>query len=197
MGERNRLHGIYEKALKQTGHQLTGKESYKKLQSQWNKYRKQYKTQYGTSAPSVYETARYYGEDIPTIDFGRDYIVNFINRVDTIYRDTLSYIDNNKEGTHDSGKLASIASYRTADLSERYITIKDTIRELVNTYGTDVVAQAIADNVELDYTIAVTLVPPSDVFFEFDETISQLLAITNQLSARAEELATEAEENMW
>lgn len=199
MGERNRLHGIYEKALQQTGHQLTGKESYSKLQSMWKDYRQDYKAQYGTTAPTVYEASKnsYAGEDIPTIDFGRDYIINFINRVDTIYRDTLSYIDNNKEGTHASGKLASIASYKTGELAERYIAIKDTIREMVNDYGTDIVAQAIADNVELDYTIAVTLLPPSDVFFEFDETISQLLAITNQLNARAEQLAIEAEENMW
>lgn len=197
MAERYRLYDTYENALKQTGHWLTGKESFKELQALWKKYRKHYKVQFGTSAPSVYAVARTYTEDIPTIDFGRDYIANFIDRVDTIYTDTLAYIDNNKEGTHDSGKLASIASYKTAELSERYIRIKDIIRELVNTYGTDIVAQAIADNVELDYTIAISLVPPSDVFFEFDETISQLLGITNQLNARAEQLAIEAEENMW
>ena len=197
MQDTNKLHGIYVKALSQTGHKLTGKESAKQLQNKWQKYRADYAKRYHTAAPSLYETARYYQSDIPTIDFARDYVVNFINKVDTVYRDTLSFIDTNKEGTHDTGKLASISSYHISELAERYQEIKDIIRNLVSTYGMDVVAQAIADNVEIDYTIAVTLLPPSDVFFEFDETISQLLGITSQLSVRAAELQEQAEREMW
>ena len=189
---------IYIDALTQLGYDLSGKESYKKLKSIWQDYRKDYKSKYGENAPSVYQTAgiaRNY--DVPTLDFGSDYIFNFLRHVEQVYTDTITYIDGNKEGKHEEGKLASIASFRLDELSDRYFEIVRTVREMVQEFGTEVVAQAIADNVELDYTIAVSLLPPSDIYFEFDETISQLLAITNQLNRRAEELAEEMESEYY
>lgn len=188
----------YEEALRLTGHKLSGTETPDQLKAQWAKYRRDYKSKYGESAPSIYKMQQYANNGIPTLDLGRDYIFNFLTRIDEIYRDTIAYIDNNKEGTHESGKLASIGEYRlyNGEIIERKLRIEEIVRDLVNQYGSEIVAQAIADNVELDYTIAISLVPPSDIFFEMDETISQLLALSSQMAARAEELAIE-EENKY
>lgn len=189
----------YRDVLTLTGHKLTGKETEQQLKSLWKDYRTDYKAKYGESAPSIYKMQQYANTEIPTLDFGRDYILNFLNKVDEIYRDTVAYIDANKEGTHESGKLASIGEYTlySGELIERKLRIEEIVRDLVNEYGSEVVAQAIADNVELDYTIAISLVPPSDIFFEMDETISQLLALTTQMEARAEELAIEQENEYY
>ena len=195
MQERNRLHGIYAKALTQAGYNLTGRERHKTLQKYWQSFRQEYKEQYGTKAPTVYQYAREYDQSTaPTIDFGREYIQDFINRVDRVYRDTLSYIDNNKEGSHDSGKLASIASYKIDRLAHSYQAIIDEIRVYVDSgVPLEIIAQAIADNVELDYTIAIALQPPSDVVFLFDETLEQLKGIWSQINSRLEDLAIQEE----
>lgn len=126
-------------------------------------------------------------DNIPTIEFGREYVENFLTQVDRVYQDTLAYIDNNKKGTHDSGKLASIAEYieySRGDILARRIEIYRIVGNLVNQFGYEAVAEAMAGNVEIDYTIAIQLIPPSDIFIEYDETISQLLGITNQISSQ-------------
>ena len=192
----NRLRNIYVKALQQAGYSLTGKEREKTLQKRWQSFRQSYKEQYGQKAPTVYEYARAYDEaSAPTIDFGREYIADFINRVDRIYRDTLSYIDDNKEGSHETGKLASIASYKIDRLAKSYQSILDELRVYVDSgVPLEIIAQAIADNVELDYTIAVALQPPSDVVFLFEETLEQLKGIWSQINERVQELAEREED---
>lgn len=195
MESRNRLHGIYEKALKQAGYNLTGKERTGTLKKRWQDYRQNYYEQTGERAPSVYQRSREYEQSIaPTIDFGRDYLIEFTNRIDRIYRDTLTYIDGNKEGSHESGKLASIASYKIDQLAHSYQSIMDEIRVYIESgVPYDILAQAIADNVELDYTIAVALQPPSDIIFLFEETLEQIKGIWSQINARVQELQEQAE----
>ena len=194
----SRLHNIYYKALTQAGYNLTGKERDKTYKKYWQQFRQTYKEETGQKAPTVYEYAKQYDQSTaPTIDFGREYIQDFINRVDRVYRDTLSYIDNNKEGSHASGKLASIASYKIDRLAHSYQAIIDEIRVYVDSgVPLEIIAQAIADNVELDYTIAIALQPPSDVVFLFDETLEQLKGIWSQINSRLEDLAIQ-EENAY
>lgn len=179
----------------QAGYNLTGREHTSTLQKRWKEYRKQYQAQTGTMPPTVYEQARAYDEaDLPTIDFGRDYIAQFIDHVEMIYRDTLKYIYDNREGTHESGKLASIAYNHMMELHDKYQQIVSTIRSMVDSgIPLEIIAQAIADNVELDYVLGVALQPPSDVIFLFDETIEQLQGVMAQINARASELAEQEE----
>lgn len=192
---KGRLHSIYEKALKQAGYNLTGRERTGTLKKRWQEYRSQYAQETGTTAPSVYEQAKTYDQlQAPTIDFGQEYLEWFVNKLDTIYRDTLAYIDNNKEGTHKTGKLASIASYHIDELAHKYQSILDELRTYIESgVPKEVIAQAIADNVELDYTLAVALQPPSDIVFLFDETLEQLQGIWSQINERVQELQEQME----
>ena len=195
---------LYADALRQVGQSVKGNEYPKTLRKKWQEYRKKYKKKYGVSAPSVYDSARAYrqsqSEEAPTIDFGMDYINNFIARLERIYQDTIAFIDANKEGTHESGKLASIADYRlyTGELQDSYYRVLSEIRTYLDSgVSAEILAQAIADNVELDYTIAIELIPPSDINYLFDETYEQLQGIWTQINARAQELAQEQENEYY
>lgn len=213
MASRQQMKKHYINALKKASYyHASSKDSYEKLRKEWESYRKSYYERTGKRAPSVYEMSRTYVEgvtketptesevssvDIPTIDFGREVIEDFVSHLQRIYQDTLDYIDNNKEGGHEAGKLASIASYKIVTISRMYYECLDTLKRLIQDYGTTIVGQAIKDNVELDYTIAITLYPPSDVVVEFEETLSQLLALESQMAQRASELAQQAEDEYY
>lgn len=192
---KDNLRSTYINALRMAGYNPTGNEDINLLRDQWKGYRSDYYKEKGTRAPSVYQAARDYEQTTaPTIDFGMDYINNFISRLERIYQDTIAFIDANKEGTHDAGKLASIAEYRlyTGDLQNSYYRVLEEIRTYLNSgVPAEVLAQAIADNVELDYTIAIELIPPSDINYLFDETYEQLQGIWTQINSRIEQMAEE------
>ena len=189
------LRNTYLNALRMAGYEPTGRERMSTLRNQWKEYRTAYATEKGTKAPSVYQAARDFEQSTaPTIDFGMDYINNFISRLERIYQDTIAFIDANKEGTHESGKLASIADYRlyTGELQESYYRVLSEIRTYLDSgVPAEVLAQAIADNVELDYTVAIELIPPSDINYLFDETYEQLQGIWTQINSRIEQMAEE------
>lgn len=198
----DKLKLTYEKAIK-----MAGQEPLKNYKAQWRDIRQEIKAQ-GKTPPTVYEYARAYDStledtqtpesaNVPTIDFGREVIEDFVSHLQRIYQDTLDYIDNNKEGGHEEGKLASIASFKIDIISRMYHECLDTLKRLIQDYGTTIVGQAIKDNVELDYTIAISLYPPSDVVVEFEETLSQLLALESQMAQRASELAQQAEDEYY
>lgn len=192
----------YQKALKMAGIDVTGKESYTKLRNAWKKVRNDYFTKTGERLPSVYQYAKEYKQQqeqqekpIPTINFGQEYIESFINRLTEIRERTFAYIENNKEGTHESGKLASIASYKFDRIERAYYNILDEIKAYLDSgVPADVLAQAIANNVELDYSIAVTLLPPSDVEVQFETTLEQMRAIWTQIN---ESMAQQLEDEYY
>ena len=192
---KDNLRNTYLNALRMAGYEPTGKERMSTLRKQWQDYRSAYTAEKGAKAPSVYQAARDYEQSTaPTIDFGMDYINNFISRLERIYQDTIAFIDANKEGTHESGKLASIADYRlyTGELQDSYFRVLSEIRTYLDSgVPAEVLAQAIADNVELDYTIAIELIPPSDINYLFDETYEQLQGIWTQINSRIEQMAEE------
>lgn len=120
----------------------------------------------------------------------QDTIDLFSNLIDKIYYDTLTYIDENKEGKgHEGGKLASIADAHQGYINDSYREVKEKLAQLINEFPIKLVAQAIQDNVELDYAIAVGLEPPSSLVVYFDITLAQLNGISAQIIARASELA--------
>lgn len=200
MAKKDRLRNTYYNALKQAGYDLTGEETMSKMRKTWKDYRSLYTRENGTKAPSVYQYSREYQEaQAPTIDFGMDYIRNFINKVWDIYHNTISWIESNKEGTHESGKLASIAEYRiyNNDLYNSAWQVEKEIKAYLDSgVPAEVLAQAMAENVELDYTVAVALQPPSDIVFLFDETVEQLKGIWGQINSKLQELA-QAEEDKY
>lgn len=195
------LRNTYLNALRMAGYNPAGNEAMNILRDQWKDYRTVYYQEKGVRAPSVYQASKDYQQtSAPTIDFGMDYINTFIARLERIYQDTIAFIDANKEGTHESGKLASIADYRlyTGDLQESYYRVLSEIRTYIDSgVPAEILAQAIADNVELDYTIAIELIPPSDINYLFDETYEQLQGIWTQINARAQELAQEQENEYY
>ena len=197
MAKNDRLRNTYYNALKQAGYDLTGKETTSKMRKIWNDYRSLYTRETGTKAPSVYQYSREYQKtQAPIIDFGMDYIRSFTSALERIYKDTLSYIDGYLDGTkHEEGKLASIASYHIEDITNSYFKVLQEIRMYLESgVPAEVLAQAIADNIELDYTIAVQLQPPSDIIILFDTTFEQLQGIWGQINAKMEELAQKAED---
>ena len=194
----DRLRDTYLNALRMAGYNPNNNEDMNLLKEWWKAYRSDYYQEKGVRAPSVYQASKDYQQTTaPTIDFGMNYIRNFIDKVWDIYHNTISWIENNKEGTHESGKLASIAEYRiyNNDLYNSAWQVEKEIKAYLDSgVPAEVLAQAMAENVELDYTVAVALQPPSDILFLFDETVEQLKGIWGQINVKIEELAQKAED---
>lgn len=128
-------------------------------------------------------------------DISMEIIQSFIDRVEAVYQDTMNEIDralNKQEGV---SKTIAIASHNTDSIarakSELIAFINQMYTEANN--NPEAVAEAIQRNGELDYTIAVTLVPPSDIQIEFEVTLQNLQAIWSQIEA---EVRAQAEEYM-
>lgn len=189
----------YYKALVQAGYKLTGEEGYSELKDIWKEYRKTYKAESGESAPTLYSMANNYKDDTPTIDFGKEYITNFVNHLETIYKDTVAFIyDNMDNTTHQRGQLPSLAYNHLDEIVSMYHDILKEIQVYLDSgVPSEIIAQAIADNVELDYSIAVALQPPSDVIILFEHTLEQIRGIWSQINTRIEELQEQAERELW
>lgn len=209
------LRDKYYKALTELGEKLTGRERLNTLKKKWKSVREDYTAQ-GVKPPNLYTTAKQYEYDYEqtprdenmntepaTTDLdeqsAQDVIAEYEAKIDSIYRNTLSYIDENKTGKgHEGGKLASIADHRRAELDDAYWTLKTQFQELkASGAPATIIAQAIRDNVELDYEIAVSLMPPSDLVVDFEETTQQMFAVMQQIEMRAKELAEQAEQEYY
>lgn len=203
----------YDRAIRYAGQ--TPRKTLKAKKRQWQAIRTSVSKEQG-KAPTLYNYARAYNQqaqtiqtipaellgtpaqqDIPTIDFAQQYLESFFTRLHEIRQDTYDYIDNNKEGTHESGKLASIGQYRVDEMERVYQAIRDEVSKMISEYGKDTVARAMANNVELDYSIAITLLPPSDIYIVFNQTLEQLLALTSQMEVEAQRLAEQMESDYY
>lgn len=211
-----KMHKIYYEALKQLGQKATERQKTSTFEKLWKNLRKDYQAR-GETPPNLYTTAKEYREHEQEQDLRdenmqtppanedldeqsvEEVIAGYEADIDRIYQNTLAYIADNKEGTgHSGGKLASIADYRRAELDDTYWTLKTQLEELKNSgVPARIIAQAIKDNVELDYNIAVHLVPPSDIMIDFEETTQQMFAVLQQIETRAQELAEEAEREYY
>lgn len=123
------------------------------------------------------------------------FLEEYNQKIDDIYNDTYGWIKQGtrKGVTHDEGHVPSIADYRRSELDDEYWTLKAQLQSMMQDIPPVILAQAIKDNAELDYSIAITELGPSDIQVEFEKTLGQLIAINTQISARAEELAEEME----
>lgn len=188
----------YFKALRQAGVNVTGTEDLDVLKKLWKDFSIVYKETTGGKLPNLSELVKQY-DKTPTIDFGREYIENFANNIEMVYRNTMSYIYENMDNTnHAKGQLASIAYNYQDEITNSYLEIMRELKALINSgIPNEVIAQAIADNVELDYTIGVMLQPPSDLIILFEETLEQIQGIWSQINTRIEELQEQAERELW
>ena len=130
--------------------------------------------------------------EIPTIEIGREYIEDFYQRVTTIFYDTIDLVFT------ENSKLAGIGQHHTNRMYESYMQIQQEINAYLDSgVPADIVAQAIADNVELDYTIAMALSPPSDIIILFDQTVEQLQGVWAQINDKLQERIQEMENEFY
>lgn len=126
-------------------------------------------------------------QDIPTIDVGYEYIENFKQKIEEIYHNTLDATNTSMYDT----KLAHLVNQYNStlggapydELSRDYFKILELIENIVLRAGYDEAAQRIASDVELDYTVAITLIEPSDLDMKFEITIQQLTSILERIES--------------
>lgn len=211
-----KMHHIYYEALKALGQKVTERQRTSTYEKMWKSIRKDYQAR-GETPPNLYKTAKQYreldyektprDENMNTEPLNEDldeasaraYLEEYNQRIDDIYNDTYSWI---KHGTrkgvqHDEGHLPSIADYRKSELDDEYWTLKAQLQSMMQTIPSVVLAQAIKDNAELDYTTAITELGPSDIQVEFERTLEQLIAISTQIELRAQELMEQAEREYY
>lgn len=199
----------YYKALTQLGKTVAQNETLDSYRSKWKALDKEYKAR-GEKRPSLKEASAEFDYDKTPRDenmntspanvdldeeLAKATLDTFESDIDTIYRETIDFIAyNTRKGvSHDEGKLASIADARRSDIDASYFRLKEKFENMRQDIPSAILAQAISDNVELDYIISVTLIPPSDIQLEFDKTLAELEALAVQIEARATELAEQAE----
>lgn len=199
----------YYKALTQLGKTVAQNETLDSYRSKWKALDKEYKAR-GEKRPSLKEASAEFDYDKTPRDnnmntapanvdldeeLAKATLDTFESDIDTIYRETIDFIAyNTRKGvSHDEGKLASIADARRSDIDASYLRLKEKFETMRQDIPPAILAQAISDNVELDYIISVTLIPPSDIQLEFDKTLAELEALAIQIEARAQELAEQAE----
>lgn len=198
----------YYKALTQLGKKVSENDTLKHYREMWKELDKEYKAR-GEKRPTLNEASAEYDESIrrdenmntppANIDLDEEQakaiLDTFATDIDMIYKETIDFIAyNTRKGvTHDEGKLASIADARRSDIDESYLALKEKFETMRKDIPATILAQAISDNVELDYIISVTLIPPSDIQLEFNKTLAELEALSIQIEARAQELAEQAE----
>lgn len=199
----------YYKALTKLGKTVAQNETLESYQSKWKALDKEYKAK-GEKRPTLKEASAEFDYEntardtnmntTPANDDLDEMLANqildsFEADIDDIYRNTLDFISyyTRKGVTHNEGKLASIAEARREEIDASYLTLKEKFQAMRNDIPPAILAQAIQDNVELDYEISVTLMPPSDIELEFNKTLANIEAIAVQIEARASELAEQAE----
>lgn len=154
--------------------------------------REAYKTQVAKeqSEADYNDTSR--DEDLRTetatnmYDISLEIIQSFIDRVEQIYDDTMSRIQSPSAEQVDY-LIAKNAGEITASKDE-LIGFVWQMYEDANQQA-EYVAKALQENEELEYTIAIAFVPPSDCIFLFYETLNNLKAIWDKVVSDARERA--------
>lgn len=195
----------YYKALTQLGKTVAQNETLDSYRSKWKALDKEFKAR-GEKRPSLKEASAEFDYDKTPRDdnmntspanedldeaLANEKLDTFASDIDDIYNDTIDFIAyNTRKGvTHDEGKLASIADARRSEIDASYLRLKEKFETMRQDIPAPILAQAISDNVELDYIISVTLMPPSDIQLEFEKTLAELEALAIQIEERARELA--------
>lgn len=120
------------------------------------------------------------------LQLGKQYIDNFLQTIDHIYEDTKAYIAS--APLNSKGNIRDPEFYfldRDIDeMESSYQEIKKIIDVMRSQFGDEIVAQAIASNVEIYYIQALVFIPPSGTINNFAVTVEQLTAIMIDISSR-------------
>lgn len=209
-------HSRYYKALTALGKKLTGEEDIQTYKSMWKDLDKEYK-QRGEKRPTLKEANSLFiehdyeqeprDENMHTSPANADldeqlaneYLDQYEAQIDEIYNDTLEFISygTRKGVTHDEGVTPSIAKAHQDEITNSYIDLKNQFLAMRADNHPVVLAQAIKENAEMDYIIAVTLLPPSDIELEFELTLEHLIAIDTQITLRAQEIQQQMEDEEY
>ena len=216
MAKKNNVRQQMYRALKVLGEQVSKRQHTKTYQKILDRINKQHIEQ-GEDPIDIEDLAKQYteqdyektprDENMNTEPLKEDldeasakaFLEEYNQKIDDIYNDTYGWIKNGtrKGVTHDEGHVPSIADYRRSELDDEYWTLKAQLQSMMQDIPSVILAQAIKDNAELDYSIAITELGPSDIQVEFEKTLAQLIAINTQISARADELAEQAEREYY
>lgn len=138
-------------------------------------------------------TEDYRTVETPTINIYQQVVDDFIAIIEEIYSNTLEYIDSRQDKTSDIAfkDKASIVNSLT-ESKEKIVSLVNEMEEAVS--DTQRVAELIKESVDLDYTVAISLIPPSGISTEnFEITYQQLKAVWDKVVEQARE---EAEREM-
>lgn len=192
---------VYREALEYMGIDTKKGWSLKTMKQKWSDLRKQ-QAQEGVELPNVRTVAKtakeFEYEETPRddemntlpadepLELGKQYIDNFLQTIDHIYEDTKAYIAT--APLNSKGNVRDPEFYMlTRDIDEMeasYQEIKKIIGVMRSQFGDEIVAQAIASNVEIYYIQALVFIPPSGTLNNFAVTVEQLTAIMIDISSR-------------
>ena len=193
---------VYREAIEYMGGEKTAGLSMPELKQAWKAIRKQQKAE-GLELPrvqTVYKVAEEQGfefdyeytdrdENMNTLppaeplNLGGEYIEAFKRNLESIYTDTINYTQSwhNKSLDSTERQAAYIASLYVDQLTSVYDQILALLDWMVATYGEEVVGNMIASDIELDYTIAIVFIPPSEVDIVMEMTLEQLRGIMDRI----------------
>lgn len=123
-----------------------------------------------------------------TIDLGYDYIQQYKATIDTVYQDTLVWMNRQDNTTSERQREYLAHHQHESDLTASYYSLLSLVDGLVLEFGYDSVADAISKDAEIYYTIALVFTPPSNFDNLFETTIEQLRGIMLKIGASYENI---------
>jgi len=190
---------VYRDAIEYLGGHVTKRLSLKALKKQWQDIRIEHKRQ-GIELPKVQQVAKQMeftyeetprDEDMNTLpaedlNLGYEYIENFKSELENIYNNTKAYADawSDKSLDLEERRHRYLAHTSMELLDGTYSAILTKLDQLVLEYGYDEVANVLASDVELDYSIALAFMPPSTIINQFEMTLEQIDGLITRLAGK-------------
>ena len=195
---------IYRQAIEYMGGKVGKRTSLQGMRDIWKSIRSEHRQQ-GIELPNVRTVSKTYeyeyqqtprDENMNTLppeeplNMGYDYIESFKLQLETIYNDTKTWADGwSDKNLNSTDRRHRFIAHNNMDLlTSTYYAILERIDQLVLQFGYDAVAQALSSDVEMDYAIALSFMPPSSVENEMAMTLEQINGVMNRLTAEYESI---------
>lgn len=128
---------------------------------------------------------------MPTLEIPKaeEFIDNWLGMLQTIYENTMTYAN----GWRDKGLSSEDRQERymcytaTPRLEATYRNTVSLLKQMRAEFGDEKTAQALSQDIELDYTLALVFMPPSEVQNQMAMTLEQVQGVFNRLLSRQNE----------
>lgn len=123
------------------------------------------------------------------LENAENYVNEWLEMLATIYNDTMTFCNDwrNKALSSEDRQERYMCYTATPRLESTYRNVVSLLHQLVTEFGYEKTAIALSQDVELDYTLALVFMPPSEVLNQMAMTLEQVQGVFNRLLSEQNE----------